>query len=121
MANGTQRDAIRVNAQFTITKDRLIEVQAIKSRMIQHARGSTAAVFDVFLSQDRNHLYVSMHVENSGALESLMLEIGPDLEQLEGPAKLNKLQIFGDLTDPLKKALAQFEPEFFSDREGIDR
>lgn len=108
----TDSSEIRIVARFTVGQDKISETEAIVTQMNQTAQGAGASRFETRVSDDRSELTIEATAEDSKAAQELLMRIGPALEKLEGSARLSGLECFGDLSDPLKKTLSPFSPQF---------
>jgi hypothetical protein len=107
-------EQLNIEVDFAVADGMAATVQDLCAQMQAHATAPQAGglEFQSLLSGDGRKFTIHSSAPDEGALQQLLLRIGPDLAQLDAHAHVTRLQCVGAASPLLRKTLSRFNATF---------
>ncbi|MEM9293129.1 MAG: hypothetical protein AAGD01_15720 [Acidobacteriota bacterium] len=105
---------IKIEARFSIHPGKSAAVQPIQEQLNQLLGTTEATTFNTQISADQSTFQLQALAPSYEAFQKALVIIGPTLDALNQPAPVDKVRVFGAVTDEMKASMAGFPTEFLS-------
>lgn len=114
---------IRVKAEHSISEGKLNEVKQMAPQFIEKVKANEPGYlsYEWFLSDDESRFYIIGLLKDSDSVLSHFANVGEMIGQLSEIAPATGIELFGDPSDELTKAMAPFGAKVFKHWTGFTR